>query len=818
MIRGGTFNRKLLSETLERRNLLAVLTVTDLQDGPLDQLAGDGQLSLREAIHSINSGQVVDGIGPDSGEFGVRDQINFEPSLFNLPDREPDDPPDTLMLSAGELQISRGVEINGPHRDMFRIDANQQSRIFNISGDDDVTLSNLTLLGGKVEGTFEQQENGGAIKSTTNGVLRIFDSRITANSAVSGGGVFVQNSVVGIRRTEFTENIATSDSDLHSVYGGAIFIEMGNFSMSGASLARNLVRNQSPLAPSGGAAFAARDSAVNVDDSIVADNVHEGLEDDFDITLGTGAISILDSSSFSMNKSTVSGSRGVSTGGGVHIADSTAYIVHSDIEDNVAVDGGGVGVINSTVRLKLTDVVRNTAAPPTNGAGRGGGIFSRGSELTIDNSKIIENQQSSPDTFLHGGGAGIEIAGGTAEIDKTLISDNVAQGRGGGINSSATLTLTESTISGNVALEGAGIYSTSTLLVEGSTIVENQASPSRDEYSGIGGGISLRGSSALGGASVSWEIANTTIARNSATSDGIGKAVGGGIASHDAQGRIANSTLTENSANEGGGMHLSEGSQVEIANTIIAAQLNSSDLAIADVNEGGLAASELSLFNSLVGNGDSVGLSPSGLQPDGEGNLIGSEILPIDPLISESIGSNGRWQTYELSESSPAREAGRNSLATFLGEPLEFDQRGFKRIVEQVDIGAFESQTVIDVIIPDFDGDGDVDAFDQTILVSNWTGALSEPGDRTFQQGDVDGDGDVDSADLTKLRQHWTGAIFAQVAEDRGVGDPQATKADGLLDASASDALFADASFPESDADAQPAGPFRKPTSSFWMA
>ena len=67
----------------------------------------------------------------------------------------------------------------------------------------------------------------------------------------------------------------------------------------------------------------------------------------------------------------------------------------------------------------------------------------------------------------------------------------------------------------------------------------------------------------------------------------------------------------------------------------------------------------------------------------------------------------------------------------------------------------------VDSLAGDVDLDGDVDTADQTVLVQNWTGALMEGGDKTFQQGDLDGDGDVDSADQTLLVTNWTGAMMA---------------------------------------------------------
>ena len=66
---------------------------------------------------------------------------------------------------------------------------------------------------------------------------------------------------------------------------------------------------------------------------------------------------------------------------------------------------------------------------------------------------------------------------------------------------------------------------------------------------------------------------------------------------------------------------------------------------------------------------------------------------------------------------------------------------------------------IVDPVCGDFDMDGDVDAADRTNQTTNWTGALSGDGDRSFVDGDCDGDGDVDTADLNELIQNWTGAV-----------------------------------------------------------
>ena len=97
-------------------------------------------------------------------------------------------------------------------------------------------------------------------------------------------------------------------------------------------------------------------------------------------------------------------------------------------------------------------------------------------------------------------------------------------------------------------------------------------------------------------------------------------------------------------------------------------------------------------------------------------------------------------------------------------------------------------------ITGDFDGDGDVDTADRTILTRNWTGALAaEEGSRTFEQGDADGDGDVDTADLTLLTQNWTGAALPDFAF-------VSTVQPGQLESTAVDIAFRDTDSSSADA------------------
>lgn len=151
-------------------------------------------------------------------------------------------------------------------------------------------------------------------------------------------------------------------------------------------------------------------------------------------------------------------------------------------------------------RLVITGGMTNT----------GGGIFnSSGGSLTITNSTISGNR--SP--LFGGGGINNE---GTATLDKSTVSGNRTgggAGRGGGgirNSGSGTLTITNSTISGNGAnLRGGGIANVGVLDLNNVTIANNRSDFDR---SGLGDGGGISASSGVGSATVT--LKNTIIADN----------------------------------------------------------------------------------------------------------------------------------------------------------------------------------------------------------------------------------------------------------------------------------------------------------------
>jgi hypothetical protein len=148
------------------------------------------------------------------------------------------------------------------------------------------------------------------------------------------------------------------------------------------------------------------------------------------------------------------------------------------------IDGGGVNTVvsipNSGTLVTLSRVtIRNGFHD------KGGGGINNHGTLTINNSTVSGNSASGGGQ-VGGGGGGILNGGGTVTINNSTLSGNRSLGRDGGgiVNYSGTVTINNSTLSGNVADGfGGGINNDSggTLTINNSTVSGNVA--------GHGGGI-----------------------------------------------------------------------------------------------------------------------------------------------------------------------------------------------------------------------------------------------------------------------------------------------------------------------------------------
>jgi hypothetical protein len=153
-------------------------------------------------------------------------------------------------------------------------------------------------------------------------------------------------------------------------------------------------------------------------------------------------------------------------------------------------------------------------------------------------------------------GGGVANYGGSLTLTNSTVSGNSAV-CGGGVYNTSSLTLTNSTVSGNSAFCGGGVYNTGSLTLSNSTISGNSADDA-------GGGVfnfasltlvhsTLFGNSAFcGGGAYN---AGTLSLINSTLSGNMASCSGGGVYNFSGTLTVTNSTLSGNTADgNGGGM------------------------------------------------------------------------------------------------------------------------------------------------------------------------------------------------------------------------------------------------------------------------
>ena len=271
----------------------------------------------------------------------------------------------------------------------------------------------------------------------------------------------------------------------------------------------------------------------------------------------------------------------------------------------------------------------------------GGGIISFGT-LTLTNSTVSGNSTRF--------GGGIDSDNGITTLTNSTVSGNTATNFGGGIykGGAAAMTLVNSTVSGNTAFSGGGIYNTGNnhMTLTNSTVSGNTA-----EYVG---GIQNDASTL--------NLTSVTVTKNQ-------------------------STLPRNcGANCIGGISTSFGT-VNLKNTIVAGNTVADATSSPDFR-GSIAAG--SAYN-LIGNGQGMGGIANN---DANHNQVG-----VDAKLAPLANNGGATQTHALLFGSPALDKGSSFTLTT-------DQRGagFTRPVNLpdatypnatggngADIGAFEA-------------------------------------------------------------------------------------------------------------------------------
>jgi hypothetical protein len=560
------------------------------------------------------------------------------------------------------------------------------------------TQSALFVTGSTISNNTTGYVGGGIVTHNNLAVLKMTNSTVSGNNAPgSGGGIYDGGGSLTLTNSTITNNSFTglSTEGTHTrlvrnsiiAGNGAGGDVEGTFTSQGNNVIGKSDGSNGFTNGTNGDQVGTVASPLNPRLGALANNggptqTHALLADSSAIDAGNNCV-VNDSCSPSLGLSLTTDQRGAGfnrsvdgNGDGVATVDIGAYEVQSILVTNTNDSGPG------SLRQAIMDANANADTNAINFQAGLTGTINLLSELPgLGTSMMINGPGANLLTVARSNAAATDfhifnIFGGNIAIRGLTISGGNVGGAGISNSSTGTVSIINCAISGNNATPfgqpAGGIFSGSsgTLNVIGSTISGNSANTNC-------GGIAIDYGLTL-------NVTNSTISGNSAQGDA------GGICVNTGTANITGSTVTNNRADSngsnsfahGGGISVSSGGTLNLRNTLVAGNFRGVSPGTADdISTITGVVNSTSSFN-LIGTGGSGGLT-NGVN----NNQVGIANPGLGPLAN----NGGPTQTHPLLPSSPALNAGSNTLATNAG--LTTDQRGLPRIANTtVDIGAFESR------------------------------------------------------------------------------------------------------------------------------
>jgi hypothetical protein len=365
--------------------------------------------------------------------------------------------------------------------------------------------------------------------------------------------------------------------------------------------------------------------------------------------------------------------------------------------DHLADDPVGSGLTGS-LRYAITNAADNDHIT----FGVTGTINLTGALPTLTHSIAIEGPGPDQLTVRRDTGGDYRIftvAGGTTVniIGLTVANGHVVSTGGGGLFNAGTLTITNSTLSGNAAIgvnAGGGIYNANPgmVTVSNSTFSGNAAFNGGGLFNAAGGTVT---------------ITSSTLSGNSAIGAATGVEAGGGGIQNAGTLTVTNSTFSGNSSGGFGGGGILNGGTLTVTNSTLRGNSAFGGGFAGGASGGGIRSGRSAVRNTIIAGNTApagpdffgtLGSQGHNLIGDGTGgsafdptDLVGTSANPIDSMLGPLQDNGGPTLTMALMRGSPAIGAGDPTDAP------DWDQRGpgFPRVVNgRIDIGAFQVQPV----------------------------------------------------------------------------------------------------------------------------
>lgn len=434
---------------------------------------------------------------------------------------------------------------------------------------------------------------GGAVYAENN--VSVSDSRFIGNKAIKGcGGAVLQiNGHMDLKNSTFTSNTASKD-------GGAVSVSSG----SGVSEYSDTVFESNTAAANGGAVFIATRDDVNITSSkFISDTANNGAgiyidSVDHFFAGGTSKLRTQFNDCRAKNNGGAMFLNNINGSGKLEL-DSNVYIKANDAKNN----GAGI-YINSTGSGNT--VISATFAENIASNGNGGAVFvGNKASASFENADIGNNYARKA-----GGGLFVSENGSAILKNSNVIYNNAEKAGGIFVSKAASLALDGCSVNDNTALDGAAVYSEGTLTLSGDSV--NKISDNIAD--GKGGGIytssdilldnvilsgnkSVYGAGVFADGNVTVTLGNATVGTDKSISDLFTVPKFNEVDSNIGENKFDNATIKAvrelggNVADFGGGMFLN-GAAIEFLNNTNSTTQISSNLAV--YGGGGICSAALS--------------------------------------------------------------------------------------------------------------------------------------------------------------------------------------------------------------------------------
>ncbi|WP_369324004.1 beta strand repeat-containing protein, partial [Methanobrevibacter filiformis] len=319
------------------------------------------------------------------------------------------------------ITVNKTTTFIGESKGNVIINAEGQSRHFNISSGITVTFINITFTNGRAIGVT----NGGSIYNSLDSTLNIRDSSFTSNSASNNGSTIYNNGDLDIKDSSFSSNSGgngtifnvgnlninntTFNNNTNTAtrsYGGAIYNNINSnvsildsiFMVNTAAVSGGAIYNRGNISVNrsnftSNTIYNTIDSTININDSSFITN---GISNEGNLTI------------FSSNFTNISSGSSIDNIG----TNSNATVSNSDfIKNNIAISNAGKFILDGSSFINNTNGISNSGTFSLNtsnfinNTGSTSGAIYNTARLNVSNSNFTNNNGSSTGGAIYSGSA-----------------------------------------------------------------------------------------------------------------------------------------------------------------------------------------------------------------------------------------------------------------------------------------------------------------------------------------------------------------------------------------------------------------------------